>query len=141
MNWQRFISNNIGWKLGSLFLAMMIWSSYYSNETGLDLGDKLFENSASKYFIGFHIQLLSQQNKLQSVGLSPEDVTISLSGPRETITPLTKNDILAYIDISNIVPGSTNQLPVQIKVPRGVVVDHVFPSNITVRVTAPSATP
>ena len=140
MNWRHLISNNIGWKLGSLFIALMIWSSYYADEAGLDLTEKFLEHSSSKYFIGFQLQLLSQQNVPQNVELAPEDVTIALSGPTETITPITKSDVLAYVDISNIPLGATNRVPVRIRVPRGVVVDHVFPSNITV-ISRPPATP
>ncbi len=140
MNWRNLIFNNLGWKLFSLLIAMVIWSTYHTGEEGIiDIGGNLFEDKVTKEFHGYHVQLLSQQGVLQNVELNPEDVTISLRGAPDFMNPITINDVLAFVDVSNLPPGASNKIPVSVRVPAGVKVVSVSPTNITVRIIeAPS---
>ncbi|GEM_PF-2244587 len=142
MNWRNLIFNNLGWKLFSLLIAMVIWSTYHTGEEGIiDIGGNLFEDKITKEFHGYHVQLLSQQNGLQNVVLYPEDVTISLRGAAEIMNPITINDVLAYVDVSNLTTGATNTVAVSVKVPAGVKVISVVPTNIVVKVVAETLEP
>jgi len=135
MNWRNLIFNNLPWKLLSLFIAMIIWSTYHSGEEGtIDIGGNLFEDKVSRELIGYHVQLLSQQNGSRTVELEPEDVTISLRGTAEIMAPITSRDVLAYVDVSNLAPGTTNKIPIAVRAPNGVKVVSVYPTNTTVRV-------
>ena len=52
MNWRNLIFNNLGWKLFSLLIAMIIWSTYHTGEEGIiDIGGNLFEDKVTRDII------------------------------------------------------------------------------------------
>jgi hypothetical protein len=142
VNWRNLIFNNLGWKLFSLLIAMIIWSTYHTGEEGMiDIGGNLFEDKVTRDIIGYHVQLLSQQDTSQRVELNPEDITITLRGAPEVMNPLALPDVLAFVDLANLRPGVTNVIPISVRVPAGVRVVSVSPTNINVRIVEETTVP
>lgn len=141
MNWRNLIFHNLGWKVLSLMIAVLIMAGFRMGEGKIDIGSNLFKDKVTKEFIGYQIQLLSEQKNSQPVILTPEDVHISLSGTAEAMSPVTINDVLAYVDISNLSPGTTNSVPITVKVPHGIQVAGLYPTNITVLVVTRTSEP
>jgi YbbR domain-containing protein len=74
-------------------------------------------------------------------GLSPdmnatanvENVVLILSGPLAVMEQLQAKDVKVVLDLTNLMPGDYNIIPV-VDVPKGVVIQNVIPESISVRV-------
>ena len=132
MNWKQLVTNNFGWKLASLFIATIIWANYNADKIGWKFATNPFRNEVTKQFIGFQIQVLGRPNNSFRAELSPSTVSIEIKGEKTVAEPISKDDVMVFVDLSDLLPNSTNDVPVQVRVPAGIVIEEVSPTNITV---------
>lgn len=134
----RLLTHNLGWKLFSLFIAFIVWNTYHIRGS-LDIGESLFDDSASKEFFGYQPRILSRQGIASHYELQPREISISIRGPEGLLEPLSYRDISAFVDIDAFNPSAaTNLLRVNVTVPTGVRLVRYSPSNVLVRAVIPT---
>ncbi len=132
----RFLSD-LGWKVLSLVLAVAIWLTVtYKNPDETSAApqrENLFTNIYSDLPVlplalpaGAHAQI------------SPSAVTVIVSGPRNKMATLQRNEICPQVNLSGVVSGSGLLRSVTVAVPPGMTYD-VDPPEVTVTVMPPAA--
>ncbi|HSH17568.1 MAG TPA: CdaR family protein [Verrucomicrobiae bacterium] len=139
MKLRDLILHNFWWKLVSLLVAIIVWSTYYIGG-GTFLG-ALTPDDATSRFEGYRPRLLKRQSDIHRYQFSPEEVTISFSGARELLDRMTFKDIVVYVDVQDYLVGATNSLAVQVRTPPNVKLVSVKPDKLTVRRVEPAVVP
>lgn len=129
MNWRGIFINNLGWKLFSLLIALVVWSTYH-----LSGGSFLFTGLAgetdSVNYAGFRPRILLRQGDNRRFRLQPEQVRITISGLPNDVNQLDVKDILAYVDAQDYQDGNTNLVTVHVNVGPNLVVSKVQPDKV-----------
>lgn len=93
----------------------------------LDIGPRIVQRT---------LENLPVSGASAKVKLSPDRVSVTLSGPWEKIKNLDPGEIKAWISPEGLPPGR-HQLQVQVRVPEGLTLEKVSPANLAVRVLRP----
>lgn len=129
MNWRSLFAHNLGWKLFSLLIALIVWNTYHL--TGGFWNDFTGETRTANY-VGFRPRILIRQGETRRFRLRPETVEITISGPPNDVDQLEVKDILAYVDVQDFQEGSTNPVPVRVTVGTNFVVTGIQPKTVQV---------
>lgn len=140
MKLRDLILHNFWWKLVSLLVAVIVWSTYYISGGTFQIG-ALTTDDATSRFEGYRPRLLKRQSDIHRYQFSPEEVTISFSGAREQLDRMTFKDIVVYVDVQDYLVGATNLLAVQVRTPPNVKLVSVKPDKLTVRRVEPVVLP
>ncbi|MBU0701500.1 hypothetical protein KKE26_09480 [bacterium] len=120
-NLLKLISNHIGIKVSCLFLAIFLWL-YVTSETIM----------RKNFHIPIRVEISSTVN---IVSVSTESVFIGVEGERRAILKAKPEDFSLIVDIKEEkLPGTYTRviIPDDIKLPSGMNVTNVSPTNITV---------
>ena len=139
MKLRDLILHNFWWKLVSLLVAVIVWSTYYIS--GGRFLDALTTDDATSRFEGYRPRLLKRQSDIHRYQFSPEEVTVSFSGTREQLDRMTFKDITVYVDVQDYLVGATNLLAVQVRTPPNVKLVSVTPDRLTVQRVEPVVLP
>lgn len=131
MNWRDLFLENFWWKLFSLLIAMIVWSTYHINGGSFSLSS-LYEDTTPTRFPNYRPRILTRQGDKHRYQILPEEVTITVSGRRDDVLEMNVRDILVYVDLQEFVVGSTNPLPVQVRTPAGIILSSVKPEKVQV---------
>ncbi len=82
-------------------------------------------------FSGIHVDLLKSTSQVEVISVEPEMVNLFLKGRQDEMEALIADDVKAYVDIVGLEAGSY-ELPLQTKLPMGVVLDRAEPTVIKV---------
>ncbi len=82
-------------------------------------------------FPGIHVDLLKSASQIEVISVEPEMVDLFLKGRQNEMETLIADDVKAYVDIVGLEAGSY-ELPLQTKLPMGVVLDRAVPAVIKV---------
>jgi hypothetical protein len=140
MKWRDLILHNFWWKLMSLLVAVIVWSTYYISGGTFQIGVLATEDATSR-FEGYRPRLLKRQSDPHRYQLSPEEVTLSFAGARELLDRMTFKDITVYVDVQDYLVGATNLLTVQVRTPPNVKLVSVKPDKLLVRRVEPAVVP
>ena len=77
------------------------------------------------------IAVLKVKRQTEQINIIPARVTLYLKGPRAIMDSLAAADAKAYVDVIGLEPGSY-ELPLQCKLPAGVVLERAKPETIKV---------
>ena len=130
MNWRGLMLDNLGWKLFSLLIAFLVWSTYHISGGSFRLG--LLDNMTAESWPGYRPRILTRQNDLYRYRIVPEEVSISVAGRRESMSNLRSRDRLAYVDANDYVVGGTNLVPVQVRTLPGITVTQIKPEKVLI---------
>ena len=75
------------------------------------------------------IAVLKDKRQTEHINISPDRVTLYLKGPKIIMDGLAAADAKAYVDLIGLAPGSY-ELPLQCKLPSGVVLERAKPETI-----------
>lgn len=140
MKLRDLILHNFWWKLVSLLVAVIVWSTYYISGGTFQIG-ALTTDDATSRFEGYRPRLLKRQSDPHRYQFSPEEVTVSFSGARELLDRMTFKDIVVYVDVQDYLVGATNLLTVQVRTPPNVKLVSVKPDKLAVRRVEPVVLP
>lgn len=82
-------------------------------------------------FKDISIAVLKDKRQTEQININPDRVTLYLKGPKTIMDGLAAVDAKAYVDVSGLVPGSY-ELPLQCKLPSGVILERAEPETIKV---------
>jgi YbbR domain-containing protein len=100
---------------------------------------RLVERSSSLTLDDMRIYKLFGAELPAGVEMQPTHATVSLIGRVELLDALTRRDIRLYADLSGMLPGETEEVPILAHLPARVRIDQISPQTVTVRM--PPATP
>lgn len=90
-----------------------------------------------KTYRGITIALANEQtlsdNGMAVIDTSDDSLRVTISGKRNTVSRLSKADIVASVDLTNAAEGS-NKLPIDLKIPEDIEIDNQSLNEITVNV-------
>lgn len=129
MNWRDLIFHNLWWKVFSLLIAVIVWSTYHISGGTFSIG-ALYEDTTQMVFPNYRPRILTRQTDLHRYQIRPEEVTVTVSGRRDAVLTMNIRDIAVYVDMQEYVAGETNLLPVQIRTPPGIKVSGVIPERV-----------
>jgi len=127
---------DLGWKLFSLVLAIVIWltvnkilgESGYSAEPSA--GDKLTYDDLP-------VVVVSETSDVRNFHVTPAMVAVTVSGPPRDIAVLQANQIHAVVDLTGIESGKELRRHVDVSTPTGITLVSVKPSYVDVIVPSP----
>lgn len=115
------LRRNLAMKLLSLVVAMLLWF-YVTNE------------QAPVEQTTMNVRVEAQQLRSDySLITKLDTVKVSLQGTKNALSSLTDDKIVAYIDLSNVKPG-TNEVDVRVKAPAGIKALQINPARLTVNI-------
>lgn len=90
----------------------------------------IVERSMRRDFTDLPVSALLSAGETGSVRFFPDTVRVALKGRADTVTNLTAADIKPFADCSAMVPGSRDDLPVQVPTPAGVDILAIDPPRV-----------
>lgn len=131
MNWRNLVFHNIWWKVFSLLIAMIVWSTYHISGGTFSFG-ALYEDTTPMVFPNYRPRILTRQIDQHRYRIIPEEVTVTVAGRREVVMGMNVRDIAVFVDMQDYVVGGTNLLPVRVRPPAGIAVSSVTPDTVRV---------
>lgn len=80
---------------------------------------------------GVQVDLLKGADQAEAIGIEPKKVDLYLKGREDAVEALTAADVKAYVNIVGL-PAGSYELPLQTKLPAGIVLDRATPPIIKV---------
>jgi YbbR domain-containing protein len=119
---------DLGWKLFSLFLAVVIWLTVHqiNNESSAPIvpvpgRPVTFEKQ---------VLIISSAADVRDFRVAPATVTVTVSGPAEVMEVLQANQVRATVDLTDIVAGKDLSRRVDVSAPAGVTLVSVQPPTV-----------
>ena len=129
-----WLTKDLGWKIFSLFLAVVVWLTVYKirEEPGTSAAPGI-ENT----YGNLPVRLLSATADVRDYRVDPDTVVITVSGPPKTMAVLQANQIHAMVNLTNIESSHDFHLQVEVSTPAGVTLISVEPAEVDVIVPPP----
>jgi len=115
----------------SLVLAIMIWLAIHSNLQTESADPNNPFRAPDKRLWARPIMLLTAADDHQAYVVEPLAVNIKVNGDSEVLRKLSANDIQVYVRLTEV-PAVHGAFPVEVKLPRNVTLQQVWPSHVHV---------
>jgi len=121
-----WFTKDIGWKIFSVFLALVIWLTVHRiyEEPGAATS-RARENTYSD----LPVLVVSESADVHDFRVLPATVSVTVSGPPEAMSTLQANEIRATVDLTT---GKESRRKVEISTPPNVTLVSVEPSHVGV---------
>jgi len=121
-------TKDIGWKLASLILAVIIWVTVFEYSGGA------FERGMHRQntYSDLPVSIFSSTSDARSFHIKPDTVTIKVSGPADVMATLQGAQIHPFVDITGNESARSFRRPVNVSLPQGVTLDDADPSWVGV---------
>ena len=131
-----WVTNDLGWKLFSLFLAVAIWLTVHKiyEEPGAASGSAA-GNTVT--FGNLPVRVVSAASDVRDFRVAPLTVKVTVSGSAETMARLQADQVHAVVNLTDAGPGRDLHLPVDVSTPPGVTLVSVEPPKVGVIVPPP----
>lgn len=124
INMIKKITNSFGWKIISVVAAFLIWLLVVNYEDPINTRE-----INNLQVIKLNSNAITSQNKAIEFK-EGETVNVTLRGKRSIIDRITKNDLRAYADLSQV--SITGAIDIEIDVPEGIQVISKRPSDMKI---------
>lgn len=122
------VARNLGWKLLSLFLGVLVW---YFVSTGIQQGFTPFSRLNAVSFERPVLILTSGQIPT-SFEVRPAKVNVTVRGRRDVLQRLSEGDLVAYVDLSDVFTATEVQRRVEVNLRWSAVEITVSPATVRV---------
>jgi hypothetical protein len=123
---------DMGWKLLSLFLAMIIWLTVHQILSESPLPGTGSQKSITITYSNQPVLAVSTGADVHGYRIEPPVVRLVLIGPANLMGELDAGQVRTMVDLSDVGTNAASYLPVQVSPPRGVTLLNVDPDNVTV---------
>ena len=135
MTMRDWVTNDFGWKLFSVFLAVAIWLTvhkiYEEPETASGPGG----NTVT--FGNLPVLVVSAASDVRDFRVAPVTVIVKVSGSPEAMASLQADQIHAVVDLTDIQSARDLRRRVEVSTPPGVTLVSVDPPKVGVIVPLP----
>jgi YbbR domain-containing protein len=133
---REWITKDLGWKLFSLFLAVVVWLTVH----------KIYEeprqsavaaNDNTVTYGNQQVLVVSTAADVEDFRVAPNAVSVTVSGPPDVMAILQANKIRATVDLSDIQTNLDLKRRVEVSTPPGVTLVSVNPSRVGIIMPPP----
>ena len=128
---RNLLLKDLGWKLFSLFLAVVIWLTVnrilHESYTAADSG-----GGSTLTYGSLPVLIVAAAQDVHLYRVAPDTVSVTVSGSPDTIAVLQANQIRATVDLTDITSASDLKRRVEVSVPPGVTLVNVEPPKVGV---------
>ena len=125
-------TKDLGWKLFSLGLAMVIWFTVQAiRQEAIPPAGQL-GTGETRTFSSLPVLVVSAAADVRAFGVNPSSVQVTVSGRPEVITGLQEKDMRVTVDLTGIEAAQDLRKRVEVSAPPGVTLDRVTPSEVDV---------
>lgn len=118
------ITKDLGWKLASLILAVVIWETVFRYRQGTpEFGAHTVENT----YGDLPVATLSATADARAYHISPDTVSVRVMGADNVMNVLQGSQVHPFVDLSSIESAREFRLPVNVSLPKGVTLVEVVP--------------
>jgi YbbR domain-containing protein len=130
------VTDDFGWKLFSLFLAVAIWLTVHKiyEEPGAASG---LVGGNTVTFGNLPVLVVSAASDVRDFRVAPATVAVKVSGSPEVMAGLQANQIHAVVDLTDVQSARDLRRRVDISMPPGVTLMSVDPPKVGVIVPPP----
>ena len=127
---------DLGWKLFSVVLAVVIWLTV--NRILWEPGNSAAPVAGDKQtYDDLPVLVVSTAADVRNFRVIPDTVAVTVSGQPEVMAVLQANQIRAVVDLTGIESGKEKRRHVDVSTPAGVTLVSVKPSSVDVIVPSP----
>ena len=131
-----WVTQDFGWKLFSLFLAVAIWLTVHKiNEEPKPVSRPVSGNTVT--FGNLPVLVVSAASDVRNFRVAPLTVKVTVSGSAEDMARLQADQVHAMVNLTNVTPERDWHLPVDVSTPPGVTLVSVNPPKVGVIVPPP----
>src|SRR3954470_4632705 len=121
-------TKDLGWKLASVALAVVIWVTVYRYRQGAFEGGTPRENT----YGDLPVVVFSAAADARAFRIAPDTVSVKVRGSDDVMNVLQGNQIRPFVDLTGIESAKDFRLPVNVSLPKGVTLVDVDPPWIGV---------
>ncbi len=126
------LTKNLGWKLLSLALAVVIYYTVRALSRDALTPAEPLESWATRTFSDLSVSPVSTDADVHGFKVNPDAVQVTVSGPPEVLRALTEENVHAIVDLTDIEAADGTKKHVDVSVPRGVTVVLIDPEEVEV---------
>ncbi len=138
MAFRDYILNHFWLKLFSLLAAVLLWIWI---QTGIQnehrIGQNPFVNFSSRDSVEVKVSVLTPPGDARVFKVVPEAVYVTFTGEAAVLNEVTKKELKAYADLTDLKRNEDDERKVQLHVPTGVTVIRVSPQAVKVQQVSP----
>jgi hypothetical protein len=128
---RNFLTKDLGWKLLSLALAVVIWYTVHTLSRDAVIPAKPLDSWATWTFSDVAVLVVSAAADVRQFKVNPAVVQVTVSGRPEVMTELASSDIHVWVNLTGI-EAATEKRRVEVSVPPGVTVVRIVPADVDV---------
>ncbi len=102
----------------------------------IDVTVDIAEQIRTRRFLNVPLRILNSPRKTQFINTVPETINITVSGAQRRIDRINAENITAYVHCEQLEAATTYDLPVQIDLPAGIILNEIEPSVVKVSITS-----
>ena len=121
------VSHRAALKISAFLLALMVWFYFFAEREGISF------RLGSAHTITARVQVLDHPHSLYLARIRPEDIEISIRGPKEILENIGPEDFKAFVETKGFT-GGVYYLPVRVFTPLPVEIISRTPAHVQVTV-------
>jgi YbbR domain-containing protein len=125
-----WLTNDFHWKAFSLLMAVGIWLTFNRPSAG---GSQA-ANRVQQPYVNVPVFPISTDRDVHPAQVYPQTVTVTISGPAETMNRLQRSEIHAFINLTGFSSAENLSRDVEVALPAGTTVVDVDPPQVTVTI-------
>ena len=122
---------DLGWKLFSLFLAVMIWVTVHK----ILPGSRAEEDAIGPRNVTYDnlpVDIVSEKADVHEFRASPQTVKVTASGPPEIMAQLKASQIHAAVNLTDVTITRDLHCPVDVSAPPRITLTQVTPAQVVI---------
>ncbi len=133
-----YILNHFWLKLFSLLAAVLIWFWIQQGiETDRKIGPNPFVNFTSRESVPVNVTVLTPPGDARVFKVVPAQVYVTITGEAAVLNELTRKELKAYVDLTDLKRNEDDERKVQLHVPSGVTVIRISPQAVKIQQVSP----
>ena len=132
-----YILNHLGWKIGSVISAVLIWFAiYFPNKDS-------FQSSASRILFSstmsraLPVTVITTATDMRGFAITPKEVEVTVRGDSGVLNKLKLPDVQAFVNLTDVKDETNFQKRVIVHTPTNLIPIRVVPEEVTVQRVSP----
>ena len=108
--------------------------SISANTQRIDVRVEINEQIRTRQFLNIPLRVLNSPNTGATISLVPDTINLTISGSQQKVDRIRPENIMAYVRCDELDAATTYDIPVQVDLPDGVILDSTEPSVVKVSI-------
>ncbi len=137
-----YILNHLGWKIGSIISAVLIWFAIYVPNKDS------FQSSESRILVSstmsrtLPVTVITTATDMRGFTITPKEVEVTVRGDSGVLSKLKLSDVQAFVNLTDVKDETNFQKRVNVHTPTtNVVPIRIVPEEVTVQRVSPPESP